>query len=492
MLNREGVVKHLPFFASWQEDFMKQEKYRIHREERGNMTRNAEWEKAETFINDIPRFTKKNTLQNTRGWYESLGCPGSSAKVIHVAGTNGKGSVCNYLGHLLTADGLKVGMFTSPHLISMNERIMINGEIIDKTCFLKAYDRMRESIDNEMGIVNLNRKDDQNKRPDRYDDVRLFHPTFFEFLFLLAMLVFEEKKVEVIILETGLGGRLDATNIFHEPWLTIITEIGLDHMMYLGDTISQMAGEKAGIIKPGVPVVFADRCRETTDVILQRARELQAPYYAVGPEDGIIQKIRNKSIDFSYKSSYYDYVTFTLPTKALYQVENAALALRGYELLMGEAWDTQKAGEVLAVTNWAGRMEEIRSDVYVDGAHNEDGIRAFLETVCRMKDDKKNTLVFSAVQDKAYEKMIDSVVQAGIFDRFVVVHMPQERSVSQSELQRIFGKYENLEVFFAESIDAALTASVGQKKMDERVYIAGSLYLVGYVLAALGRKLKDD
>ncbi|MBO6015449.1 MAG: bifunctional folylpolyglutamate synthase/dihydrofolate synthase [Lachnospiraceae bacterium] len=440
------------------------------------MTLQERWEKAEEFINGIPRFTQKNTLENTKGWYQKLGCPGAKARIIHVAGTNGKGSVCNYLCHLLMAEGMHVGMFTSPHLIRMNERVSIDARSVDETSFLNAYERMRDVIGSTLSSENGS----------------LQHPTFFEFLFLLAMLVFEEEKAEVIILETGLGGRLDATNIFDRPWMTVITQIGLDHMMYLGETKEQIAGEKAGIIKPGVRLVYADRTEETSRVIKERAAALHAPASPVGEKDVRIEKIKNKSIDFSYKSRYYDYIIFTLPTNALYQAENAALALRANELLMGEAWDIEKCRNVLHTTTWAGRMEEILPDVYVDGAHNEDGIQAFLNSVCRMRDQKRNTLVFSVVRDKACDEMVHSIVKAGVFDRFVVVHMPQERGASQQQLQEIFGAYENLDVLFADTLDDAIETAVRQKKENERVYIAGSLYLVGYVLAILGRKIEDD
>ncbi|MBR1692191.1 MAG: bifunctional folylpolyglutamate synthase/dihydrofolate synthase [Lachnospiraceae bacterium] len=448
------------------------------------MTQEQEWEKAEAYIYQIPKFTKKNTLDHTRQWYARLGNPAGSAKIIHVAGTNGKGSVCNYLSRFLTADGMQVGMFVSPHLISMNERIVVNGEIIDKKCFLEEYRRLRKVIDET--LVQGSREDLQPS------GVLLYHPTFFEFLFLLAMLIFERKKTEIVILETGLGGRLDATNIFERVCLTVITEIGLDHMLYLGETKVLIASEKAGIIKPGAPLVFADKEREVTCVLTEKAGQMGVSWDAVGKEAAIIQNLRNKSIDFSYKSRYYDYITFTLPTNALYQVENAALALRGYEMLRGGAWDTEKIREVLAETVWAGRMQEILSDVYVDGAHNEDGICAFLDTVRHMSVDKKNILVFSVVQDKAYEKMIGLLASSGVFDRFVVVQMPEERCVSQSELRKIFSGYHGLDVSFANSVDSALAQSVESKQADERVYIAGSLYLAGYVLAALGRKLRDD
>lgn len=446
------------------------------------MTIQQRWQQAEDYMEDIPKFTKKNTLANTRKWYKRLGMPGQQAGIIHVAGTNGKGSVCNYLSHMLLADGRKVGMFVSPHLISMNERIVVCGKIIDRKVFLEAYDVLRSAIDEELA---------KEQSPKALRQAPLLHPTFFEFLFLLAMLVFEKMQVELIVLETGLGGRLDATNIFDRPLMTIITEIGLDHMQYLGETKSQIAEEKAGIIKREVPLVFADHSEETTRVLAARARQLEAPCEQISPKDHIIQNLGNKSIDFSYKSKYYDYIKITLPTSAVYQAENAALALRAYEVLMGDAWDTHRIRAVLAKTRWAGRMEEIMPDVYVDGAHNEDGIQAFLDSVCQMPGSHK-ILVFSVVKDKAFGKMVHMLAVSGLFERFVAVHMPQERSVSTEELRQLFSVYKTIKVSFADTIEEALAQSVGAKQSGETVYIAGSLYLVGYVKAALGRMSKDD
>lgn len=450
------------------------------------------WKRAEAYIYDIPKFTKKNTLENTNVIIRQLGNPGMDKKIIHVAGTNGKGSVCNYLSELLKTQGYRVGMFTSPHLISMNERIRISGEKISKEKFLGAYERLREFLDKkkmEDGMIEKKDKlTEESEAADNEGKVSFYHPTFFEFLFLIGMLIFEEEQVDVIILETGLGGRLDATNIVSKPWLTIITEIGLDHMQYLGETKEQIASEKAGIIKEGVPVVFAERQEETTQVIVEKAQKLGCDIYPVGTDDTKLQKLRNKSIDFSFKSSYYDYVIFSLSTPALYQIENAAIALRAFEVLSDCPWDIDKAGNALKNAKWEGRMEEISDHVYVDGAHNADGIEAFLKTVGQMSTSGKKTLVFSVVDDKAYEEMIDSIVGATLFDRFLVVHMPQERCVEIEKLKEIFGQYQDIDVSFAQGIREALEESVFKKEEDEYIYIAGSLYLVGFVKEALGRK----
>ena len=192
---------------------------------------------AAAYIEEIPKFTKKHSLDHTREFLKRLGDPALDRKIIHVAGTNGKGSVCAYIKAILTAEGKKTGFFTSPHLVSVNERIEICGKPVDDDAFFRIFEEVYK-IAGEMEAEGLG------------------HPSYFEFLFGMGMKAFAASDVEYIILETGLGGRLDATNAVPEPFLTVITSISLDHTDILGDTIEKIAGEKAGIIKKGVPVIF--------------------------------------------------------------------------------------------------------------------------------------------------------------------------------------------------------------------------------------------
>ena len=192
---------------------------------------------AVEFLYGIPKFTKKHSLAHTKHFMELLGNPGNHCKVIHVAGSNGKGSVCCFLYHMLLSEGKTVGLFTSPHLMDVRERFQLNGDLCSEEQFLSAYARVK-------------------KTAEELDQKGLGYPTFFEFIFAMGMVLFAEAQVEYVVLETGLGGRLDATNSFADPVLSIITSISLEHTEILGDTIAQIAGEKAGIIKPGVPVVF--------------------------------------------------------------------------------------------------------------------------------------------------------------------------------------------------------------------------------------------
>ena len=211
------------------------------------------YEEVVRYIEDIPKFTKKHTLLHTREFMRRLGNPCQGRKVLHVAGTNGKGSVCAYMQAILLFEGKRVGFFTSPHLVKLNERIRINGKDIDDDTFCRIFAKVRQVA-------------------EELEKEGLEHPSYFEFLYGMGMLAFEENDAEYIVLETGLGGRLDATNSFEHPFLSVITSIGLDHTEILGDTIEKIAGEKAGIIKKGVPVFF-DRSDERSSRVIEETAE---------------------------------------------------------------------------------------------------------------------------------------------------------------------------------------------------------------------------
>lgn len=437
-----------------------------------NETYNASaYETAEAYIYNIPKFTKKNGLENTKKLLLALGSPAINKKIIHVAGTNGKGSVCAYLNSFLLADGKRTGMFTSPHLITMNERIRINGQVVTKEEFLSGYNKVKTLIE---------------ELPEGLE-----HPTFFEMLFLIAMCIFERQNVEYVILETGLGGRLDATNIVPAPKLTVITKIGLDHCEYLGGTKQEIAGEKAGILKEGVPVVYLKKYRDTAEVIEKKAEEMCCPMEGLEESSFYIENFKNKSIDFSYKSRYYDYITFTVPTCGFYQVENVSLALRAYECLREkELISMERLRQAVRHTRWEGRMEEIEKGIYVDGAHNEDGIRAFLDTVGHIPCIGKRILLFSVVSDKDYKRMIKALTDVRLFEKIVVVCMEEQRALPLEQLKESFLSCREVGISFFPTVEEGMVHALSEKNKEDIVFVAGSLYLVGDVKSLL-RKLPD-
>ena len=427
------------------------------------------FEEAVAYLYDTPRFTKKNTLEDTKAYLERLGSPDKKMHIIHVAGTNGKGSVCAYLRCILEAAGKKVAAFTSPHLVDIRERFLIKGQMVEKNVFLDAFLQIYESLDWEALDA----------------EETAYHPTFFEYLFFMAMIIFSKEDIDYCILETGLGGRLDATNAVSCKELSVITRISLDHVEYLGNTISQIAAEKAGIIQAGVPVIFTDAEEDATAIFVKKARELGSTAYSVSKCDYTFLNFKNKTIDFSVSTGYYGYVRLALHTIARYQMENAALAVRAIELIDKEHTVTvQHIMDGVSRCKWAGRMEEILPEVYVDGAHNEDGIRAFLDTV-REDGCSKRSLLFSVVQDKDYEHMIQKLVEAELFDRIAIAHMDTGRAASLDCLQELFARFPACNYNLYTKVDTALQELLDTRACEERIYIAGSLYLVGEIKESL-------
>ena len=429
------------------------------------MSKITTYREAEEYVLSIPQFTQKNTWEQTRDFYEFLGKPGQRSRIIHVAGTNGKGSVCAYMDSCLREGGYSVGMFTSPHLISVRERIRLNGEVISQTDFLQTLLELKERL--------------REYRRKLTDKGKKYHPAFFEWLFFMNMLYAERNSPQVIILETGLGGRLDATNVIDFPAACVITPVSLDHMEYLGDTCEQIAKEKAGIIKQGSRVIYSAMRRECEKVISRKATECGCSCRKVtkGQEMGF--NLKHKGIDFSFYSRYYGYIPMSLTTKALYQTENAALALVALE---EAGFDLSPETMQRGVMNccWEGRMEEISPGIFLDGAHNRDGIEAFLETVERDGCQGERWLLFSVVSDKEYDRMTAQITDAGLFQRICTAPLENVRGLGQEQLEVLFAG-DKVRVF--ENVPRALEEICALRGEKDIVYVAGSLYLVGQVRA---------
>lgn len=450
------------------------EKACIRRETEANVLKKqviTTFEQAEQYLNNTPRFTTKNSMEDTKAFLHHLGDPDRKMKILHVAGTNGKGSVCAYLRSVLEAAGFSVALFTSPHLVDIRERFIVEGEMISKEDFLRAFLRIYNMLDWE--------------KLEAEDAAGAYHPTYFEYLFFIAMVLFPEKHPDYCILETGLGGRLDATNAVSKKEISVITHISLEHTEYLGDTVEKIAGEKAGIMQAGAPVVYWDTCRETTEVFEAKAAELGIPAYSVSKNDYRFSNFKNKSIDFSVYTRYYgdnDLLFLTLHTIAAYQMENAALAVRAIEVLdSGRKITAEQIRQGVEACFWAGRMEEVLPEVYVDGAHNEDGVRAFLETVQHDGHIGGRSLLFSVVKDKDYEHMAKKLVSSGLFDRYAIAHMQTGRAVALEKLGRLFAEFPRCEYKLYDNVTAAFHELLHSRREGERIYVVGSLYLVGEI-----------
>ena len=421
------------------------------------------YEEAAAYIEEIPKFTKKHTLEHTKTFLKRLGNPAADRKIVHVAGTNGKGSVCAYLQAILMAEGKRPGFFTSPHLVSVNERIRVDNIQIDNETFLKVFRKVLKIV-----------------RQMVEDGIE--HPSYFEFLFGMGMTAFAETDVEYIILETGLGGRLDATNAIDNPALAIITSISLDHTAILGDTIEKIAGEKAGIIKPGVPVFFDGSSKKAAEVIKAKASELGVSCREVTKNAYEIQEVHRKYIAFSRRSAYDKDVIFQVPMCGCYQAMNAELALEALEyLLAGEEIHMDRWKEALAELHWEGRMERVGAHITVDGAHNPGAMEAFVESVKALDESERGEMVllFSAVSDKKYDQMIEYLCENLDVKAYVVTQIEDERGVPAEELADVFRRYTDRPVYCKERLEDAVRTAMNERGETGEIYCLGSLYLVG-------------
>lgn len=427
---------------------------------------NYTYEQAVEYLYKIPTFAGKNSFENTKEFLHELGGFEKLNNVIHVAGTNGKGSVCSYVQSVLLKAGYSVGMFTSPHLVSINERICLNGKYTDDNTFVKAFTKVKRLVD-----LRIQRG--------------CTHPAFFEFVFAIALIIFEEFKPDYIILETGLGGRLDATNIIEKPLACAITSIGLDHTEYLGDSIAQIAFEKAGIIKNSVPIVFDADEKEVRDVILKRANEENSKYIPVYEKNVKIKKIGEKYIDFLIKCSYDKTVCINLKSNALYQTKNVLIAVEILNALNIDL-DTNIIKNGIENAVWHGRMQWIKKDFLIDGAHNLAGIDKVTDSILALN--KNIILIFSAVADKNYQKMISVLCERLPIEEVIVTELNTHRRASIDELKKLFdiyfGKNTQAEVYSEKKVcDAVLLAESHLKKYDNAIiFAAGSLYLVGEII----------
>ncbi len=424
------------------------------------------YQEAVAYIDETPKFTKKNTLDHTRAFLKRLGDPQEKMKILHVAGTNGKGSVCSFLASMLKAGGKRTGLFTSPHLVKINERFVVDEQDVSDEEFLEAFHTVMDCV--------------EEMKEEGYP-----HPTYFELLFLIGMKLFERAGVEYLVLETGLGGRLDATNSVAHPLVSVITSISLDHTEYLGDTVAAIAGEKAGIIKEGVPVVYDASCPESAEVIRRRAEELHAPAYPITPKMYKISKTTKKHIDFSIDSGYYDDIRLSISSVAEYQVKNAAEAVTAIRVIDREgAFTDEVIRKGVEEMRWQGRMETVLPGVIIDGAHNEAGVEEFVKTARRLEADYPVTLLFAAVGDKDYRHMIETICQKLRLERVIVTEVGGYRSVDVKVPEELFRQFGAKKVTAIPDVEEAFDEAL-REQGDGILFCVGSLYLVGNIKSIL-------
>lgn len=421
----------------------------------------------------------------------AMDAPDRDIPAIHVAGTNGKGSVCAFLTSMLREAGYRTGTFISPHLTDIRERFMIDGAMVEDSVFEEGFKRVLE--------VSL-----------KMADEGYCHPTFFEFLFYMAMVIFKDQNVDVMILETGMGGRLDTTNVLEHPCACVITSISLDHTQYLGDTLEKIAKEKAGVIKRGVPLIFNDSQPEVSTILEGCAFRRGAARYGVGREDYRVEGVGSNGLEISARMKDDGRLKLQIPFEAFYQAENAMLGVRTLDVLrhMGEhcrkgshipghgpegaarciIWRITDQQIALGIkkTMWPGRMELAAPGIYLDGAHNPGGISAFLQTAREITKrlGKRPYLLFAAVSDKDYKSMAAQLLEGIAWEGIGVVHLHSERSLSSRELEKEFKKEGGCPVLAFENTSAAVDR-MRELCRDELLFCAGSLYFMGEIRTVL-------
>lgn len=441
---------------------------------------------AEEYLEKIPMWTReKHSLTDIRAFLHEMGDPDRKLSIIHVAGTNGKGSVCAFLTSLYRNAGFRTGTFISPHLVTVRERFLLNNEMVSPRKLQAAFETVLETVNIMKG--------------KGYS-----HPSYFEFLFYMAMALFADETPELVILETGLGGRLDATNVVENPLACVITSISLDHIMYLGDTIEAVAGEKAGIIKRQVPVIYDDTVPEASEVICERAVQMASKAYPVGKGDFSILGTKDQGLSIRAEGEAAQAfaaagpLVLEIPFEAPYQAENAMLAVKTAAVLgqreRGFRLTEAQITEGIRTARWAGRMERAGENLYLDGAHNPGGIKAFIQAAASMaaRQKKKAYLLFGAVSDKDYRAMARLLCEGISWAGIGVVHIDSSRSMDTEVLAEAFSQAYKGPVRAFETAGEALR-EMKKQAGDELLFCAGSLYLIGELKVQLkGMERRED
>jgi dihydrofolate synthase/folylpolyglutamate synthase len=402
--------------------------------------------------------TTKLGLERISAVLEALGRPQEPLRFVHVAGTNGKGSTCAMVESALREHGFRTGLFTSPHLAEPTERIRMDGRAIAADRFAEAFDRVHAAVEELLarGAIDL-------------------HTTYFETVTAMALLVFAEDGADVVVLEVGLGGRLDATNVV-SPELCVITPVDFDHEAFLGKSLESIAGEKAGILKPGVPAVFARQRPEAARVLDQRAAELAIPIARTA--DWSVCDLDLDARGSRFRLSGERDLRLTCPLAGEHQVENAVTAAVALTRL-GVADAAIEAG--IARTRWPGRLERVceRPEIILDGAHNPAGARALAAYIDRFYAHRRVRLIYGAMRDKAIDE-----ISGILFPRAqqVIVTAPLQARALAPEALRDIGGHPGLRT--APSLREAL-ALVGDASPDDVIFVTGSLFLVAEARAIL-------
>ena len=419
------------------------------------------YDEALDYIHGTYKFGSKLGLENIKDLLARLGNPQKQYRVIHVAGTNGKGSVTSMITNILHEAGYKVGMFISPYLENFTERIQVELREIPREDLAKTTQQVKEKVD-EMVASGRN------------------HPTEFEIVTAIGFLYFARQKIDIAVVEVGLGGRFDATNVVDEPLLSVITAIGFDHMDILGSTLGEIAFEKAGIIKQGRPVVSYPQLGEASSVIREAARERKSPYYEV---DGHQIDVKESSLDenvFDFRYGDELYRDLKLKLVGEHQLLNAATALTAIEVVkeLGLTVSKEAVVQGLLKTRWPGRLEKIQDNptILIDGAHNAAGADALAHTVSTYFANDDLTLVLGVLKDKEVDAIVNRLCP--LAHKVIITRPDSPRAMDPAELSEKVLVYNN-NVTVEPDIIRAIHKGIDAAGEQGVILICGSLYLVG-------------
>lgn len=412
-------------------------------------------------IENSRRFGTLSGVEISRIMLEKLGHPQKELPFIHVAGTNGKGSVCAFLNSVFMKAGLRCGCFTSPHLVDFGERITVDGKMIEQSAATRIGN---ELLNRDWGVM----------------------PSMFDYCLMMAVLYFKEKQCDIAIIETGLGGRLDSTNALGAPVLSVITRIGYDHMAVLGGTLTEIAAEKAGILKPGVKAVFAPQEPEVLEVLIKAQRECNfvseknercsADCILVTPED--IQRAKRIQPGLRGVYQYENAAVAMLAAEEYFKMNLPAPSRGGTEGVMPGAGYMQVISDGICSAYWPGRMEILSEHPFllVDGAHNSNGVLALKESLQELYGSEKFHFIMGVMADKDYEQMAEPLLPCAL--DFVTVTPESSRALQAETLAECIRAHK----IPAESIPSVYEVRrLLEERMDknEKTVAFGSLYFIG-------------
>lgn len=402
------------------------------------------------FIHSRNKFGIKLGLDATALLLDKIGNPHKKLKFVHIAGTNGKGSTTSYIADILMAKGYKVGKFISPFVHSFTERIQINNVEISQDDLALFTTKVKDAIEKN-GLT----------------------PTEFEVVTAIGLAYFEHQKCDYVVLEVGMGGRFDATNVIPAPEVSVITSISIDHTQYLGDTISKIAFEKCGIIKHGSKVVaYPDNPSDAMQVILDTVSEKDVPL--VVPDKNSVKIISSdiNGTDFMYKEEQYH-----INMLGAHQVYNAVTAIEAVKLL---DIDTEVIKKGISSTKFRGRLDIIGKNPLIieDGAHNISGVTELKKALELYFKDRKIILVMAMLKDKEYEKCLETI--ASVTDTFIATEAPNPRKATAEELAMVASKYVK-NTFTEPDVNKAIALAKTMCDTNDVVCVCGSLYLLGEI-----------